>query len=113
MIGLENLGDGSTPDRNFRKLNQLVIDPGGVSLGMRIGTASASFVSSAITSSVVVDHGLGREPQLIVMQPRGGGGVQASVDARTDTTFTFRGYTTTGASTVGTLALTYDWLVIG
>lgn len=111
MIALEKLFDNSPVARNFDKLGQLALDTGGRSLGLRVGTATATFTAGSVTPTVTVNHGLGRTPAFIAMQPRGGGSVQCSVDSRGDTTFTFRAYSTAGTSVTGTH--THDWLVIG
>lgn len=110
MTRLEQILDGSVTARNFDAVARLLIDTGDQSFGVRIGTADATFTAADTSASTVVSHGLGRTPVVVVMQERGGG-LRASVDARSDTTFTFRGYTTQGTTLTNTV--TYDWLVIG
>lgn len=62
MIPLQLAGDGSLADFNFQQLMGLVIDTGGVSLGIRCGFVTVSFSASTVSGTETVDHGLGRTP---------------------------------------------------
>lgn len=66
MIPLEKLTDGSATARNFDKLVQLVSDSGGLATSFRFGTTTVSFSASAVSTTKGVDHGLGREPVVIL-----------------------------------------------
>lgn len=110
-ISLEQLADGSTSDRNFQKLQVLVLDTGGASLGLRMGTGSVTFTAANTSAVKVVSHGLGRTPAVVLTTPNANTGFVFSVTARASTTFSVQGFTTGGGSV--TTTVNFDWVAIG
>lgn len=111
-IGLEQLADGSTSDRNFQKLQALVPDTGGVSLGVRVGGGTATWTASNVSADVTVTHGLGRTPVFADAKLRGGStSIEFEIVSTTATTMVVRGYTTGGASI--TFSNAFGWVAIG
>lgn len=109
-ISLDPLGDGSVSDRNFQKLMSLVLDTGGRSVGIRFGTATATWTASATSATVTIPHGLGKIPGFVTYGSKNTPFeyATASVDATNISTV---GYQTAGTVVTGTL--TFYWVVLG
>lgn len=113
MISLEQLRDGSTTDRNFQKLMSLVLDTGGLNLGLRFGTSTLAFTASTDSANRTVTHGLGRTP-VIVLACASGAPNFTDIPAfnaftLTSTTFGINGRKP-GSSTVN---ISFYWAAIG
>lgn len=114
MLALERLLDGSITARNFQKLQQLVIDTGGQSVGMRFGTTSVTWPGGAQATNVpAVDHGLGRTPVVALLTPLNSTNLVLSVMSVTATQITVQGATRDESSPVLGTTRTVHWLVIG
>jgi hypothetical protein len=112
MITLEALADNSISDRNFQKLRSLVLDTGGITAGIRIGTDAVTFTASTTSATKTVTHGLGKIPTFVGLQAVDSSGaitVRPVAGASNNTTFDAIGRC---ASAV-TGAATFYWVVIG
>ena len=111
-ISLEHIvpEDWRAVERMRVALQSLVIDAGGQSLGLRIGTGSATWTAAVNSASVTVPHGLGKTPTIAGAFTRDLG-IAYAVTARDATNITVRGFATAGTPTSGTA--TFDWAVIG
>lgn len=84
--------------RNFDAIARLMIDTGGVSIGLRFGTAVVATPGAAAFFDTVIDHGLGTIPVVAVATPDHGS-YHAAVLTFTDTQFTVRCSHTQATST--------------
>jgi hypothetical protein len=114
-IALEHIqpDDWAAVNRVTDTLRSLVIDTGGRSIGIRIGSGAATWTASINAAPVSVSHGLGRIPALAAAFPQAGGlGYEIPATSLTSTTMTVQGFTT--AANVITLAASpFYWVVIG
>jgi hypothetical protein len=117
-IPLEHIQDHDWAgvNRVVDTLRSLVLNTGGVSLSLRVGTTTLTWANGAANSAVAtVTHGLGRTPAAVLALGNGTGGpnlvvVQAFTIGAT--TFQMQGGFLTGTST-GTTNVTTGWVVIG
>lgn len=111
-IPLEHIqeGDWAAVNRTIDLLRSLVLDTGGVSLGVRTGASSVTFAAGA-TADKVISHGLGRVPVWADAKTTNSTILEYQLLAATATTMTFRCYTTTQVTTSATF--TFDWVAIG
>lgn len=115
MISLEHLADGSVSARNFETLRRLVVDTGGESLGLRVGSETLTWPGgSADTGTVTVDHGLGKAPVALFTQS-GTLTAHARPDPSSVTTVDFdvRARTVDASTPAAATTMTVYWLVIG
>jgi len=112
VIALEHIQpeDWAAVARVIDTLRSLVIDTGGVSLGIRVGTGSATFTASPTSAAVTVPHGLGRVPAIAAGFSRNAQ-FGYSVTGRDATNLTVVGSYEPGTNQTGTI--TFDWMVIG
>lgn len=117
---LEQLFDNSASDRNFRKLQELfgfvTADSDGFgftvgSVGIRFGTAAATWTASVSSASVTVPHGLGKTPVFAEASTRNGL-IHYAVTGRDATNLTVVGYVTYNSAFTGG-PITFDWLAVG
>jgi hypothetical protein len=92
-ISLQALADNSPTDRNFRKLAQLVIDTGGRSFVVRVGTGTLTWPGgSNYSNNLAVSHGCGTTPLIVIAIATAGPGpaneIRAHAYAYTATQFT-------------------------
>lgn len=113
-VPLEHLheGDWAGLNRVVDTLRSLVLDTGGRSLGVRIGTGSATWAATGVSSgTATIAHGLGRTP---VYAKAGSQNAlrEYAVTSRDATNIVVTGYRTDNvAPGVGTT--NFDWVVIG
>lgn len=118
MIDLELLTDGTATARNFDKLRTLLIDTGGQSIGLRLGTDTVTYPGATAGSTVkTVTHGLGRIPVYVGPQWVAGGTTGTTyshtfeVSNLTTTTFDVQGFGSSAVAAGQTVAIM--WVVIG
>lgn len=113
MIGLEYLADGTISDRNFQRLNALVPDTGGQTVGIRFGTSSIGFTASTDSADTVISHGLGTTPVVVLVSVHTAPtfATVAALNAHSygATTFTVNGRVASAA----TATVPIVWLAIG
>lgn len=109
MIDLEQVGDGSTSDRNFQKLLKLVVDTGGQSIAVRWGNALMPFGGTQLANKSV-SHGLGVAPVAIFQTFGSTTNIGLWIYSTTSdaTTVSFH-----GVATANIADTTFYWLVIG
>lgn len=119
MIALEQLADGSVSGRNFQRLMSLVVDTGGVSLGLRVGgPVNVTWPGGVVSSNgLVVPHGLGGVPSFVVASLINSGSLAppfaiAACAVYTATTFVLVA-TTVGAIPAAGIFSQFTWLAVG
>lgn len=116
MIALEHLADGSVSDRNFQKLMSLVIDTGGLSVGIRFGSGTVTWAGATPFATVSVTHGLGATPKAVMICDNGLGTLaqiavfSASAGA---TTFTAAAEPTDSSSPAASTTRGFYWVAVG
>lgn len=113
-IALEHLADGSISDHNFQKLMALVLDTGGQSIGLRIGTGTVTFTTSTTSPVVTVNHGLGKTPVVVFAGPMFAAastytGIVITPSHATSTQCSFNGDCRTSLNQ----SVVFAWVVIG
>ena len=122
-IAFERIPGLDAANRNFDKIKQLaidlntlrslVIDTGGLSVGVRFGHSSpgVTFTASASTPATTITHGLGKTPAAVFISRDGGAGTGIAWSVDTFTSTTFKVYGSYWASISGSAA--FYWLAIG
>lgn len=116
MIALERLFDNSPASRNFETLRRLVLDPGGVTAGIRFGLMTVTWPGgAALSNAATAAHGLGTTPIAAFASPNSQTGTGAccfyiQFDA---TNVTVNLETNGGAFPANTAVTPTSWLVIG
>jgi hypothetical protein len=113
MIGLEQLADGTISDRNFQRLNALVPDTGGQTVGLRFGVSSIGFTASTDSANTVIAHGLGTTP-IVAVATVAGAGSFATIAALNTFSYGATNFSVNGRiPSAATTTLPIVWLVIG
>lgn len=107
-ISLEQLRDGSVSDRNFQTLMRLVLDTGGLTIGMRFGTTTLTFTASTVSATATINHGLGSAPIAVLLGSRDAL-MQPGCFARSGTQLSINGLYNSSVSTTAAV----DWVAIG
>lgn len=106
-------GDWDGVQRLVDLLSRLLIDVGGRSIGVRFGSGTLTFPGgSPSTSTVTVNHGLGRTPVAVCVCNEFLGSI-GSVNTLTSTTFQTLGFTVDGSSPGAGTGAPFYWIAIG
>lgn len=114
-VALEQLADGSISDRNFQKLMRIVLDTGGQTIGIRVGTSVLTWAGgNQFTGTLAsIAHGLGKTPKVILATPQNPPvNAYAWTGTISSTVFSLTGQTTAAAPVAGT-TMTVGWVAIG
>lgn len=104
--------------RNIDNLARLILDTGGVSLAVRIGTSTITWAGgSAFSTATAVTHGLGTTPKIVIVGVNASSGLTAtpSVESRSfgATTFTAQCGTVDAQVPANTSTTAISWIAIG
>lgn len=119
-IALDHLqeGDWAALNRIIDVLRRLVIETGGVSLGVRIGAATLTWPGGTKRSTnLSITHGLGKLPIIAFAEPMGG--ISSGAFAITTsfspgvTSFSATAVTDDGSSPAAASTCAIGWLAIG
>lgn len=118
-IALEHIQAEDWPavNRTVDTLRSLVLDTGGQSLGIRVGTGTLTFPGASIfTSTLTVTHGLGRTPVVAFVVPMQGAATYIIVPetfSYTNTTFQVNAATSDNSTPAAATTKTIGWVAIG
>jgi hypothetical protein len=117
MIELEHLYENPQGplSRNMELLRRLVIDPGDLTLSLRIGKTTVTWTGATSASTVVtVTHGLQAVPKIVIPAPTTSGTwINTLTDTLTDTTFKLYARTTDDVIPAAGFTCDIYWIVIG
>lgn len=114
-VSLGNIApeDWAAVERMRQRLQSLVVDTGGQSVGIRFAQATLSFAASTNSGTITVSHGLGRTPIVVVATahnaPAFGNVPTCHAATFTSTTFQMNGEVKTAFT--GDVAV--SWVAIG
>jgi hypothetical protein len=108
-------GDWAALNRVVDMLRSLVLDTGGRSLGIRVGTATVTFAGASPNGQQTVTHGLGKTPVGFSAILTGADDVIPIIQGgtMTSTTFVLVASSKTGVNIAAGQQRTFYWIVLG